>query len=433
MAEMPLRILETKLWLVARGRLGQALELDQVLQGDSTHIEQVLQDTTCHQEDTQSPYTTTCFDKEYIRQLQKEFWSHCVGSKSCPHCGAHSPKIRHDGFTKLFQAPLSATSARINAAEDIVLQSALGDENDNDEDNDDAGETLEHDSTTPAKITPKDKFLHTLEVEAQVHKTWQHHPALCQYIFGPAPTMFFIRAVPVPPNRFRPPMVLGNLTVENAQNLCFNQMLVLNDKIRTLLSQQQEQHDEDTTETQQQQQQRQALALSTWIELQTVVNRHFDSSKDPSGSSQSNGIRQLLEKKEGLFRKHFMGKRVDYACRSVISPDPYVGTNEIGIPQHFCQVLTFPTPVSDLTIQHLRNLVRRGPREYPGAVWVQYPDGRRVDLDKMDATQRGGLAARLRVGTIVGRQIHNGDVMLVNRQVRGAAVLRLLDRGLGRT
>lgn len=41
---------------------------------------------------------------------------------------------------------------------------------------------------------------------------------------------------------------------------------------------------------------------------------------------------KLLEKKEGLFRKHMMGKRVDFAARSVICPDMYIGTNEIGVP-----------------------------------------------------------------------------------------------------
>lgn len=39
-----------------------------------------------------------------------------------------------------------------------------------------------------------------------------------------------------------------------------------------------------------------------------------------------------MEKKDGLFRKHMMGKRVDYAARSVICPDMYINTNEIGIP-----------------------------------------------------------------------------------------------------
>ena len=50
-------------------------------------------------------------------------------------------------------------------------------------------------------------------------------------------------------------------------------------------------------------------AFSNWINLQTQVNCFMDSSKDPSASSAAlaanipPGIRQLLEKKEGIFRK----------------------------------------------------------------------------------------------------------------------------------
>ena len=46
-----------------------------------------------------------------------------------------------------------------------------------------------------------------------------------------------------------------------------------------------------------------------------------------------NGIRQLLEKKHGLFRMHMMGKRVNFAARSVISPDPFIHTKEVGVPE----------------------------------------------------------------------------------------------------
>lgn len=42
----------------------------------------------------------------------------------------------------------------------------------------------------------------------------------------------------------------------------------------------------------------------------------------------SQGVRQQLEKKEGLFRMNMMGKRVNYAARSVISPDPYIGAGQ---------------------------------------------------------------------------------------------------------
>ena len=40
---------------------------------------------------------------------------------------------------------------------------------------------------------------------------------------------------------------------------------------------------------------------------------------------------QTLEKKEGLFCEHMMGKRVKYAAHSVISPDPNINMDEIGI------------------------------------------------------------------------------------------------------
>lgn len=62
----------------------------------------------------------------------------------------------------------------------------------------------------------------------------------------------------------------------------------------------------------------------------------------PGKKDASLGICQLLEKKEGMFRQKMMGKRVNFACRSVISPDPYLAVNEIGIPPYFALRLTYP-------------------------------------------------------------------------------------------
>lgn len=93
--------------------------------------------------------------------------------------------------------------------------------------------------------------------------------------------------------------------------------------------------------------------ITTWIDLQNAVNCYMDSAKDPNPLNKDgpagmyhcmtiasivgpylqslSGIRQLLEKKEGLFRKHMMGKRVNFCCRSVISPDPYIGGYELDV------------------------------------------------------------------------------------------------------
>ena len=69
------------------------------------------------------------------------------------------------------------------------------------------------------------------------------------------------------------------------------------------------------------------------------------------------GIRQQLEKKEGLFRKNMMGKRVNFACRSVISPDPYLGAGEIGVPPYFAARLSFPERVTPWNVEVRKNTV----------------------------------------------------------------------------
>ena len=43
---------------------------------------------------------------------------------------------------------------------------------------------------------------------------------------------------------------------------------------------------------------------------------------------------------------NMMGKRVNYAARSVITPDPNLDVDEIGVPDCFAKKLSFPVPVT---------------------------------------------------------------------------------------
>ena len=63
---------------------------------------------------------------------------------------------------------------------------------------------------------------------------------------------------------------------------------------------------------------------------------------------------------------HMMGKRVNHCCRSVISPDPFLGTNEIGIPVRFAKILSYPVPVTPWNVRLMRQLLINGPEVYPG-------------------------------------------------------------------
>ena len=62
-----------------------------------------------------------------------------------------------------------------------------------------------------------------------------------------------------------------------------------------------------------------------------------------------------------------MGKRVDFSARSVITPDPFIGIDELGVPINIAKNLTFPEIVNDFNKEKLVALVENGPDEYPGA------------------------------------------------------------------
>ncbi len=124
-------------------------------------------------------------------------------------------------------------------------------------------------------------------------------------------------------------------------------------------------------------------------------------------------LTQRLKGKEGRFRGYLCGKRVDFSARAVISPDPNISINEVGVPEYVARDLTVPMRVTRYNIEEARTLVRRGPDIHPGAKWVITPDGRRFDLRFAD---REELAKELDEGWIVERHLRDGDLVLFNRQ-----------------
>jgi len=110
------------------------------------------------------------------------------------------------------------------------------------------------------------------------------------------------------------------------------------------------------------------ITTQKWIQLQEAVNCFMDSSMASKNSDkEQGGVRQLLEKKEGMFRMKMMGKRVNFGGRSVISPDPYITTDQIGIPLFMAKKLTFPESVASFNAERLRQAVRNGTQIHPGA------------------------------------------------------------------
>ncbi|KAF9466907.1 beta and beta-prime subunits of DNA dependent RNA-polymerase [Collybia nuda] len=122
-------------------------------------------------------------------------------------------------------------------------------------------------------------------------------------------------------------------------------------------------------------------------------------------------IRARLKGKEGRLRGNLMGKRVDFSARTVITGDPNLELDEVGVPKTIAMNLTFPERVTPYNIAYLQELVRNGPTAYPGARYVVRDTGERIDLRYNKRAD-----AFLQYGWIVERHLKDGDFVLFNRQ-----------------
>ena len=123
-------------------------------------------------------------------------------------------------------------------------------------------------------------------------------------------------------------------------------------------------------------------------------------------------IRARLKGKEGRLRGNLMGKRVDFSARTVITGDPNLSLDEVGVPRSIARTLTYPETVTPFNIQKLHELVRNGPNEHPGARFVIRDTSERIDLRHH---KRAGEIS-LQYGWKVERHIVDGDFIIFNRQ-----------------
>jgi DNA-directed RNA polymerase III subunit RPC1 len=112
--------------------------------------------------------------------------------------------------------------------------------------------------------------------------------------------------------------------------------------------------------------------------------------------------------------EYYSGKRVDFSARTVISPDPNLRVDEVGVPLKVAMIMTYPQPVSSITIEKLRQCVRNGPNVHPGANMIRMKDG--AFVKSLAFGNREMAAKNLRIGDIVERHMEDGDVVLFNRQ-----------------
>jgi len=154
-----------------------------------------------------------------------------------------------------------------------------------------------------------------------------------------------------------------------------------------------------------------------WDLLQYHVTTFFDNNVariPPARHRSGQPLKTITERikgKEGRIRKNLAGKRVNYSGRTVISPDPYIQINEVGVPYEIAKVVTMAETVNDINIEKLKKLIEKG-NEYPGASYVIRPDGKRK---KISSDLKEEIMAELIPGYKVERHLQNGDIVLFNR------------------
>lgn len=62
-------------------------------------------------------------------------------------------------------------------------------------------------------------------------------------------------------------------------------------------------------------------------------------------------ICERLKSKQGRIRGNLMGKRVDFSARTVITPDPNINIDELGVPLSIARNLTYPEIVTPYNIE----------------------------------------------------------------------------------
>jgi DNA-directed RNA polymerase III subunit RPC1 len=218
------------------------------------------------------------------------------------------------------------------------------------------------------------------------------------------PDTLVMWSVPVPPVPIRPsvPQDMGGGSTEDDITITLQQVVEMNNALKLAL-------DRGAS---------MKMVAEDWEYLQIQVAL-FINGETPGiprammGARASRGLCQRLKGKQGRFRGNLSGKRVDFSGRTVISPDPNLKIDQVGVPELVAKVMTYPERVNNHNIERLRKAVLNGMEQHPGANMVRTESGMVLALG---FANRENVASRLAVGDVVERHMHDDDIVLFNRQ-----------------
>ena len=346
----------------------------------------------------------TLSSKSHIKgAVLKEIWEKGRKVKDCFFCGRRNGTVKKTAILKIVHYPA-----------DNKPPSKKKDDDDEDQlpDEEDALSLVNPAFTTAVKanpdlrrhITKAADDLHPLRVLQLFEKVPSEDVQLLD--MDPAlgrPERMLIQYLPVPPLCIRPSVCSDPAAGSTEDDLTVQASSIV--RYNAVISQMLEKGAAPSN------------LYESWDVLQYEIARYINS-EQPGLPMQGTGkplrgVSQRLKGKTGRFRGNLSGKRVDFSGRTVISPDPNLRIDQVGVPIYIAKILTYRERATPFNLTALRKLIMNGTDVYPGANFIEFPDGSKKYLKYGD---RAKLAADLRPGTIVERHLHDDDIVLFNRQ-----------------
>lgn len=330
------------------------------------------------------------------KALRKQIWEKARKKAECPNCKANNGPVKKAGFLKIVHEKYKNLKKT-----DPIIQERLAE----------LAPRMEQDKEYKNMIDQNyrcvfDEYLYPNVVRELFNKI----PTGDMYflLMNPecaVPVDLILTRIPVPPICIRP-SVLSDLkagTNEDSLTMKLSEIAFINDFIRK----------------QKMQNVNINKFMESWEFLQLHCGLYINS--ELSGippliqpKKFGRGIVQRLKGKQGRFRGNLSGKRVDFTSRTVISPDPNLRIEQVGVPVHVAKTLTYPERVTPSNIELMRKLVRNGPDIHPGANYIQYKNS--LDRRYLRYGDRNKAAQDLQYGDIVERHLKDNDLVLFNRQ-----------------
>lgn len=145
----------------------------------------------------------------------------------------------------------------------------------------------------------------------------------------------------------------------------------------------------------------------------TLAVKEFHRSPNNGGNNRKRALDDLINGKKGMFRALFNSSRVDYCARTVLGPGPQLAADEIGLPDEWASLLTYPELIFrsvDPTSKIVSNLDEMTILLREGKINTYTRDGNRHTVDSDSR-----MKAELQIGDIVHRHLRDGDIVGVNR------------------